>query len=208
MKGGIPATEAPRAGGIPMRVSARSASASSARPAGVFSAGKREPCRCCCTTWVSSCASRRREASLVRGAVPGTCTVPLAVKASALIADACASTCAPRLRLTFCGAEPAVAATAARTSAGTACELARAAGTGSRCAGAEGDATGVDGDESRADRDTSSTSGDSADSVARTDSRGERDCALSAEGLSVDEPDSEVIEAGAEADPESADARR
>ena len=88
LNGGIPATAPLRALGIPMCVSARRASASSARPAGVFSAGRREPCFCCCTTWVSSCARSRRELSLVNGAVPGTCTVSLAVNASALIADA------------------------------------------------------------------------------------------------------------------------
>lgn len=47
LNGGIPATAPLRGVGMPMSDSARSASASRARPAGVFSAGSREPCFCC-----------------------------------------------------------------------------------------------------------------------------------------------------------------
>lgn len=61
--------------GAEKAASARIACSSAARPAGVISWRGAVP-DFCCTTWVSSWASRRRERSVVRGAVPGRCTTP------------------------------------------------------------------------------------------------------------------------------------
>lgn len=105
----------------------------------------------------------------------------------------------------LCGAAPATAATAARTSAGTECDVALTEGTGSTCGAGK---AAVDADESRDDRDTSSTSDASGDSLARTDSRCATDDAPSVEEPSVEELESEAAAAGADGDPESADARR